>query len=149
MPSIRKATVDDIDFIYHTIYRYPEIRNSIRADELKREITAGNFVICGTAFMQYKVYKVKHGIADIGDIKLELIVDSKHGSGNANVLFDYINSKLPPNKKIISNIRNTNFRSIGWHKKHGFKEIVDVSWASGSIPGKTYIKGNILQDKMI
>ena len=86
---MRKATLNDLDWLYKTVMSYREIFPHIRKDYIKKAIDEGRVLINKSAFLIWLKYKRKTKIAPEfhtvpGDVIIKQIVESEQGSGAAN-----------------------------------------------------------------
>ena len=98
----------------------------------KKSIIFKNGVIL--TWIQYKKLpsKFKTFGIEVGDIKINQLVNKNEGNGEAKKIFlDFL--KKHKNKNIILDVKKDNHRAIRFYKKNGFKKVGNTSF--GEYPG--------------
>ena len=135
------ATLEDLDVI-ESIFA-PFIKTyfpHIRQDYLKGKIEKGNVILEDDIVIIFGVYKRRQKIGGVeaqkGDAHIGQIVAKSQGSGNASkVLLKFFNEM---NTVVWLTVRAENPRARAFYEKNGMKNVSEISWAEGTIPGVVY-----------
>jgi len=135
------ATLDDFTviksiFAPHQKTYFPHIRS----DYIERKIKSGNIIIEDGVVIVFGVYKRKQAIGKLhavkGDAHIGQIVVQQQGNGNASKVLQKFFSEM--NTKVWLTVRAENERARAFYRKNGMKEVSEISWAGGTIPGIVY-----------
>lgn len=134
------ATLNDLSVIESTFAPYKiDYFPHIRQDYLKRKIEANNIILQDGVVIVFGVYKRKQKIGSVeaqkGDAHIGQIVTIDQGSGNATKILKEFFSN---HKVIWLTVRAANTRARAFYEKNGMKNVSEISWASGTIPGVVY-----------
>ena len=135
------ATLSDLNtvksiFAPHQKTYFPHIR----ADYIQRKIESGNVVLEDGVVIIFGVYKRKQKIgtveAERGDAHIGQIVTSDQGNGKAQQVLQRFFAHM--NSKVWLTVRSENQRARAFYIRNGMKEVGDISWSDGKIPGTVY-----------
>jgi RimJ/RimL family protein N-acetyltransferase len=135
------ATLSDLNtvksiFAPHQKTYFPHIR----ADYIQRKIESGNVVLEDGVVIIFGVYKRKQKIgtveAERGDAHIGQIVTSDQGNGKAQQVLQRFFTHT--NSKVWLTVRSENQRARAFYVRNGMKEVGDISWSDGKIPGTVY-----------
>lgn len=135
------ATINDLSVIESIFAPFRKLYfPHIRQDYLKRKIETGNVILEDGVVIVFGVYKRKQKIGTVeaqkGDAHIGQIVTSSQGSGNASkVLLKFFNEM---NSVVWLTVRAENPRARAFYEKNGMKNVSEISWAEGTIPGVVY-----------
>jgi ribosomal protein S18 acetylase RimI-like enzyme len=136
------ATLEDFDviksiFAPHQKTYFPHIRT----DYIARKIESGNIIFEDGVVIVFGVYKRKQKIgnqqAEKGDAHIGQIVVQHQGNGNASKVLNKFFTEM--NTNVWLTVRSENTRARAFYEKNGMKNVGDINWSSGTIPGTIYL----------
>lgn len=134
------AKLEDLSVIESIFAPYrKEYFPHIRQDYLKRKIETNNVILQDGVVIIFGVYKRKQKIGNVeaqkGDAHIGQIVTLEQGKGNAKAV---LNQFFSEHKVVWLTVRAANTRARAFYEKNGMKNVGDISWSGGSIPGVVY-----------
>jgi ribosomal protein S18 acetylase RimI-like enzyme len=137
------ATLNDFDviksvFAPHQKTYFPHIRS----DYIQRKIESGNVIYEDGVVIIFGVYKRKQKIgtqqAERGDAHIgQIVTVQQQGNGNATKALNKFFTEM--NTKVWLTVRAENTRARAFYEKNGMKNVGDISWSDGKIPGVIYL----------
>lgn len=138
---IRHATLEDYNEIWEAFK--PHLKTyfpHIRTDYLKRKIEAGEVVLCDSVVITYGIYQRKQKIgvlhATKGDCHIGQITTNKQGSGSASRVLQEFFKHV--NTNVWLTVRADNDRARKFYEKNGMKNVGEIFWMAGTLPGTIY-----------
>lgn len=136
------ATLNEFDviksiFAPHQKTYFPHIRS----DYIRRKIESGNVIFEDGVVIIWGVYKRKQKIGNLqaekGDAHIGQIVVQQQGNGSATKVLNRFFAEM--NMKVWLTVRAENIRARTFYEKNGMKNVGDISWSGGKIPGVIYL----------
>lgn len=136
------ATMNDFDAIKTTFAPYQKTYfPHIRSDYIERKIKSENVIIEDSVVIIFGVYKRKQRIGNVeaqrGDAHIGQIVTSLCGKGNASAVLQKFFKEM--NTNVWLTVRAENSRARAFYVKNDMKEVGEISWSDGKIPGVVYL----------
>jgi hypothetical protein len=136
--------------IYSMFMQHKDMFPHLRQDYIKRKIETQECVLYGTSTAVVSRYKKKTRLGDChalrGDWIIHQVTNTEQGNGD---ILKCVHAILHMQDSVGGDawacIRSANPRSRGFFAKVGFKEIGEIMWANGALPGVVvYRKGRRL-----
>ena len=124
--------------IYAIFRQYPDIFPHIRLDKLQRQFERGQLLYRDGVVITFTRYRSSTRLGDClaksGDLVIHQIVNRSPGNGQAHrVLSALIKQQAAP--AVWLTVRQDNKRAIQFYVRHGFRQVGNISWKDGTLPG--------------
>jgi hypothetical protein len=138
----KQANMEEIKEIYAIFAKYKDIFPHIRFDYIQRKIDSGCCIYEDDVVITYTVYKRKQRIGDNyavkGDVMLHQIVNANPNNGKSAEVLQRFFEYTVEGKPVWLTVRTDNKRAIKFYGKMGFKDVGNIYWMKGKLPGQVF-----------
>jgi|15BtaG_2_1085339.scaffolds.fasta_scaffold14629_2 RimJ/RimL family protein N-acetyltransferase len=137
------ATIEEIKEVYGVFAQYEDVFPHIRFDYIQRKIETGRCVYEDDVVITFTVYKRKQRIGDNnhalkGEVMIHQIVNANPNNGKSAEVLQRFFEYAVEGKTVWLTVRSDNERAIKFYGKVGFKDVGNIYWMKGKLPGKVF-----------
>ena len=137
------ATIEEIKEVYGIFAQYEDVFPHIRFDYVQRKIETGRCVYEDDVVITFTVYKRKQRIGDNnhalkGEVMIHQIVNANPSNGKSSDVLQRFFEYTVEGKTVWLTVRSDNERAIKFYGKVGFKDVGNICWMKGKLPGKVF-----------